>query len=139
MKKNLFLPLFLLFVTVACTKHNTPTAPLNDTADTTTMVAYSGRFINGPYGNVSGTAKIYTRDGQYKLSLGNVSISNGPDLHVYLSKEILPANFIDLGRLQSVAGNQLYPIPGNPDFSVYKYALIHCKQYNHLFGSAELR
>ena len=34
---------------------------------------------------------------------------------------------------------RLYNIPDAPDFSQYKYALIHCKQYNHLFGSAELR
>jgi hypothetical protein len=26
-----------------------------------------------------------------------------------------------------------------PDLSVYKYALIHCQQYNHLFGSAALK
>jgi hypothetical protein len=88
---------------------------------------------------VSGTAKIYFQNNQFKLALENVLISNGPDLHVYLSKELLPATFIDLGKLQSVAGNQVYDIPGNPDFSQYKYALIHCKQYNHLFASAELR
>jgi hypothetical protein len=48
-------------------------------------------------------------------------------------------NFIDLGRLQSTSGNQVYTIQGNPDFTQYKYALIHCQRYNHLFGSAELR
>jgi Electron transfer DM13 len=139
MKKSILLPLILLFVTVACTKHNTPTVPADDMVDSTAMVLYSGQFVNGPYGNVNGIARIYIQNGQYSLALENVSISNGPDLHVYLSKEILPANFIDLGRLQSVAGNQVYTITGNPDFSIYKYALIHCKQYNHLFGSAELR
>jgi hypothetical protein len=100
-----------------------------------------GQYVNVYQGlwKVSGTAKIYLQGTQYKLALENVMISNGPDLHVYVSKEILPSTFIDLGRLQSVAGNQLYNIPGAPDFSQYKYALIHCKQYNHLFGSAELR
>jgi hypothetical protein len=136
--------LFLLFTAVvvlsSCVKDNTPTTPLNNTVDSTVaMNRYSGMFINGPYGSVMGSAKIYLQATQYKLALENVMISNGPDLHVYISKEILPATFIDLGSLQSVAGNQVYTIPGSPDFAQYKYALIHCKQFNHLFGSAELR
>ena len=125
---------------LSCVKKNTPTTPLDNTVDTTVaMSRYAGTFINGPYGSVNGGAKIYLQGTQYKLALESVMISNGPDLHVYLSKEVLPATFIDLGSLQSVAGNQLYNIPGSPDFTQYKYALIHCKQYNHLFGSAELR
>ena len=139
LKKKLFWPLFIVIVILGCVKENTPTTPIDDQPDSTAIQKYSGPFINGPYGNVSGTAKVYQQNNQYKLALENVSISNGPDLHVYLSKEILPSNFIDLGQLQSTAGNQLYIIPGSPDFSQYKYALIHCKQYNHLFGSAELR
>lgn len=139
MKKNLFLPLMIVLLMVGCTKDNTPTTPLDDTPDTTAVAKYSGQFMNGPYGTVSGLAKIYLQGGQYKLALENVSISNGPDLHVYLSKEVLPVNYIDLGPLQSIAGNQLYPVSGSPDFTAYKYALIHCQRFNHLFGSAELR
>jgi Electron transfer DM13 len=140
MKQTILIILTVAFGLASCVKDKTPTTPLNNTVDTTLATGkYIGMFINGPYGNVSGTAKIYLQNNQYKLTLENVSISNGPDLHVYISKEILPATFIDLGNLQSVAGNQVYSIPGNPDFSQYKYALIHCKQYNHLFGSAELR
>jgi hypothetical protein len=140
MKKIIFPALIAVLVLTACVKDNTPTTPLNNTVDTTAaMNKYAGTFINGPYGSVMGSAKIYLQGTQYKLALENVTISNGPDLHVYISKEILPATFIDLGSLQSVAGNQLYSIPGTPDFSQYKYALIHCKQFNHLFGSAELR
>jgi len=140
MKRFIFLLLLVMVVLTGCVKENTPATPLNDTVDTTiAMGKYTGTFINGPYGSVSGSAKIYLQNNQYKLALENITISNGPDLHVYLSKEVLPANFIDLGNLQSVAGNQLYNIPGNPNFTQYKYALIHCKRYNHLFGSAELR
>jgi len=140
MKRIIFPILAITMVLLSCVKENTPTTPLDNTVDTTqAMGRYMGSFVNGPYGTVNGAAKIYLQGTQYKLALENVMISNGPDLHVYLSKEVLPVTFIDLGRLQSVAGNQLYDIPGSPDFAQYKYALIHCKQYNHLFGSAELR
>jgi hypothetical protein len=138
-------PVFIIAVVTicmlaACRKNDTPTTPLDNTVDTTTNTSqYRGMFMNGLYGTVSGNAAIYRQNNQFILALEGVNISNGPDLHVYVSKEILPVNFIDLGRLQSIAGNQLYTIPGNPDFIQYKYALIHCQRFNHLFGSAELR
>lgn len=124
-----------------CTKQNgTTTVPGTGTVDTTTAtLKYSGNFINGPYGSVSGSAKVYFENNTYLLKLQEMNISNGPDLHVYISRERFPVNFINLGRLQSTRGNQVYSVPGNPNFLQYPYILIHCKQFNHLFGSAELR
>jgi len=139
MKRSLFLLITVLCILVSCVKENTPTIPLNDNVDTAANLKYKGNFMNGPYGTVSGMASVYRQNDSLVLALMNVSISNGPDLHVYLSKEVQPINFIDLGKLQSTNGNQLYTISGMPDFSQYKYTLIHCKQFNHLFGSAELK
>jgi Electron transfer DM13 len=125
---------------VSCVKENTPEIPLDNVVDTTVaMPGSNGAFINGPYGTVSGMATVYNQNGNLILALQNMRISNGPQLHVYISKEVQPVNFIDLGPLQSTMGNQLYNIPGKPDFSVYKYALVHCKKFNHLFGSAKLQ
>jgi hypothetical protein len=124
----------------SCVKENTPEIPLNDTVDTTVAEpGNKGVFMNGPYGSVSGMATVYDQSGSLVLALENMRISNGPQLHVYLSREEQPVNFIDLGPLQSTMGNQLYNIPGRPDFSQYQFALVHCKKYNHLFGSAKLR
>ena len=139
---KLILNLFVSVVTLtACVKENTPTIPVNNPVDTTMAISrFSGTFGNGPYGSVMGAAKIYLKDSnQYVLALENFTSSNGPDLHVYISKEVQPVNYIDLGRLQSVSGNQVYPLTGTINFSEYKYALIHCQRYNHLFGSAELK
>jgi hypothetical protein len=138
--KKIFYILIAVVTIVACKKQNaTPTTPGTGMVDTSAMLKYSGSFMNGPYGTVSGDAKVYLQNGLYVLKLQGVTISNGPDLHVYLSKEILPVNFIDLGRLQSTGGNQLYNITGSPDFTQYKYALVHCQRFNHLFGSAALQ
>ncbi len=138
--------LFVLLITTAaaCTKNNAaPETRLDEhiPADSSgsNTAKYAGDFINGPYGSVTGVAKIYLQAGKYVLALENIAISNGPDLHVYLSKEVQPVNFIDLGKLKSTNGNQLYEINTEPDFASYKYALVHCQQYNHLFGSAELK
>lgn len=124
----------------ACVKENTPVDPVNNPVDTSMAMSWvSGTFSNGPYGSVNGKARIYFQNSQYILALENFNSSNGPDLHVYISKEAQPVNYIDLGKLQSVSGNQQYPLTGNINFSEYKYALIHCQQFNHLFGSAELK
>lgn len=123
----------------SCKKASTET--LNQVilpADTAAMVKYNGSFLNGPSGSVSGLVRIYLKDNKYILSLENFATTNGPDLKVYISKEMFPANFIKLGDLQSTNGNQLYNIPGAPDFTLYKYVQIHCEKYDHLFGYALL-
>lgn len=133
--------LFFLFIAVAaCTKQNaSPAEILDEQIDTTTStLVYEGVFSNGPYGDVSGSANIYLENGQYILYFEDLKSSNGPDLHVYLSEEEMPVHFIDLGKLKSVNGNQSYEIPAGTDFAKYRYALIHCQQYDHLFGKAIL-
>lgn len=132
--------IFVLVALSSCVKENTPTSPVNNPVDTLMAnTRFIGKFGNGPYGTVNGTAKIYLQNNQYILALENFSSSNGPDLHVYISKEVQPVNYVDLGKLQSVSGNQQYSLTSNIDLAEYKYALIHCQQYNHLFGSAELK
>lgn len=137
MKANLIF--LILFVLAACKKENTPKLILDEKADQTMAVEKAaGTFSNGPYGKVSGTAKIYTTESGTQLALENFSSSNGPDLKVYLSKEKDPVSFISLGDLKATGGNQLYKIPDQIKTSDYKYALIYCKRYSHLFGFAEI-
>lgn len=138
--------LLLVSVLMACKKESTITTsdtPAMDMVDTSgssgNTLKYSGSFSNGPYGSVTGNVKIYENAGAYNLILDSLIVNNGPDLHVYLSKEKQPINFIDLGKLKSVSGTQVYVVPGLPDFTQYKFALIHCQQFDHLFGSASIK
>lgn len=141
--KTFFLkyPLFIAFLllTASCKKEATPTEDLMEMEMTGANRTHTGLFINGPYGNVSGAAHIVRNaDGRIQLLIENLKSSNGPDLKVYLSKEVQPVNFINLGSLKSVNGNQVYDVTGMPNIMEYKYALVHCQAFNHLFGSAEL-
>jgi len=139
MRNHLILLPISLLLLLSCRKENNASAePANDMVETSAVTKYKGSFSNGPYGTVSGMAKVILQNGQFSLLLENVVISNGPDLRVYLSKEVQPVNFLDLGKLKSVSGNQLYAITGSPDFKEYKFALVHCQLFNHLFGSAML-
>lgn len=133
---------FISLMILSCTKNQSadrvidPPPPALDT--TQSKVIYLGGFNAGPFGTAMGKAKIVNTNGKLSLRLEDFTVNNGPDLKVYLSKEIQPLNFIRLGNLKAVSGVQEYPISGMPDFMDYKYALIHCEQYNHLFGSALL-
>lgn len=139
--KQLLIIIGAVLLMGSCSKQNaTPTNPLNEMVDTTSsMLLLSGMFMNGPHGTVSGVVNIYVANEQVSLALSDFETSNGPDLHVYLSQEVQPVHFIDLGKLKSTKGNQVYTVPDNTDFNLYKYALIHCREYNHLFGSSELK
>jgi Electron transfer DM13 len=85
--------------------------------------------------SVQGKAAIFLENNQYKLKLVDFSISSGPDLKVYLSKSNVPTEFVNLGNLNPTT---VYVIPQNVDLKDYKFVLIHCQQYNHLFAIAEL-
>lgn len=139
--KKILIVTAVIVITAACSKQNAaPVITLNETVDTLASdLKYSGTLMDGNEGMVRGIVNIYLTDGKYQLELKDFLVSNGPDLHVYLSKEIQPVNFIDIGKLKSTNGNQVYAIPGTPDFMQYKYALIHCQQYNVLFGKTELQ
>lgn len=100
---------------------------------------YRGEFAATPGISIAGQAKISLDSGRHILLLDSFSVSSGPDLKVYLAKEYPPVNFINLGALQRNSGPQLYLIPAAVDFSAYSYVLIHCQQYNHLFGYAALK
>lgn len=127
----------IMLIVISCKKENlAPTVKLEEMADSSAVVQYSGDFTSGPYGNVTGKAEIFKQGTDYGVMLTDFTTSNGPALHVYISKEAMPVNYIDLGALKSTSGNQLYPVTGMPDFMDYKYVAVHCVAYNHLFGWA---
>lgn len=142
-KKNMrcfLIGLFLMLGIMACKKENTPSLVLDEKIDPATMPMQksTGNFANGPWGKVSGSAKIYAVGNEIKLAFEGFSSSNGPNLMVYLSKEIEPVNFTNLGDLKATGGNQVYDIPNSVKDGDYKYALVYCKRYSHLFGYAPL-
>ncbi len=130
-----------LLALTSCKKENgfALTIDLNQMTDTAAVLKYSGDFASGAYGTVTGKAEIYVKSADIEVKLAGFNSSNGPALHVYISKEAMPINFIDLGALKSTTGNQVYAVTGMPDFMEYKYISIHCVDFNHLFGSALLQ
>ena len=136
---GIFILSFCLFS--GCTKSTAVSSnTLNENPDTAkAVIAFSGSFINGPFGTVTGQVTVYLQEGRFTVALKDFMTSSGPDLHLYLSQEKQPIHFIELGKLDSTYGYQLYDFPGQPDFKLYTYVLIHCQQFNHLFGISSIQ
>jgi len=135
MKKILALQI-LLFVIISCEKEGEFTQTNNQTINLNTAVLLkTGQFTTTSGISGSGSVKIYSENSQRKLVLENYSIENGPDLKVYLSTTDALNTFVNLGNLNV---ETVYNIPASVDLNEYKYVLIHCQQYNHLFAIALL-
>lgn len=92
-----------------------------------------------------GSATIYEVEGQRVLRFENFNVTNGPDLHVILSKIVPTTTFggagedmIDLGKLKGNVGNQNYDIPAEVDLSQYQSVVIYCVPFGVVFSSAAL-
>lgn len=102
---------------------------------------FSGGFQGAGDGihNASGKALVvYLEDGSAVLRFENFHVTNGPDLHVYLSTNMDASEYINLGRLKANGGNQNYELPDGVDLSKYDNVIIWCKAFSVYFGGAEL-
>ena len=134
MKKIL---LFLsLFLVISCEVEGDLTHDrIDPPIEPTSVLKYTGDFMPTSGINVMGQAKIYLEGDQYKVKLENFSVSEGPDLKVYLSKAATPTEFVNMGNLTDAT---VYAIPTSVNVTTYTHVLIHCQQYNHLFAIAPL-
>lgn len=139
MKFSLFA--LIVFTAIACSKNDaTPSVPASDTFDETkATLLREGTLVGNMSYAVAGKAKIFDDSGKKVLLLDNFTSSNGPDLRVYLSTTEDAAAFINLGKLKSTTGKQSYEIPGQPDFTRYKFVLIWCQQFSVQFGRSETK
>ena len=137
--KKIFVFIFSMFFLISCEKEGELTRKSleNGTISNTAVLKYSGVFSPTSGITVSGYAKIYLENNQYKVKLEDFAVSDGPDLKVYLCKENTPINFVNLGNFKG-NGNTFYEVPAGVNVSEYPYVLIHCQQFNHLFAIAPL-
>ncbi|MDC0887110.1 DM13 domain-containing protein [Altererythrobacter sp.] len=113
-------------------------------------VSSAGTFRNADQSYpASGQAEIVKlKGGGLGLKLkSNFKVRGGPDLRIWLSQSGNPtdarsakqAKYVDLGRLKSSSGEQLYRIPGNVDLGKTRSVVIWCRAFGVFFGSASLK
>jgi hypothetical protein len=134
----------LAVLATSCSKSNdaTPTTPvaIDSTFDPTkATLLKQGAFAGNMNYVANGSVKLYDYLGKKYIYFENFSSSNGPDLKVYIATTLSASQFVSLGSLKSVTGNQAYLITTPPDFTQYNKILIWCQQFTVLFGSAALQ
>ena len=116
---------------------------INIKADDTTPASYveltpAAQIAGTPEHSASGTVRVIESDGKRFVRYENFRTINGPDLYVYLSKDLDARKFIDLGQVRATEGNINYEVPDGVDLSEYHYVLTWCKSFGVLFNSAKL-
>ena len=105
-----------------------------------TLPTVSATFsVMGTAGHpASGSVRVVnTTDGQV-IRYENFKTINGPNLHVYLAKDMSANDFIDLGEIRGTEGNINYEVPDGVDLSEYRFVMYWCVPFGVLFNYAEL-
>lgn len=138
MRNQIIISALLTLLFISCKKEGIYTQTMNQTLNNENSVVLRQGTLMATSGiSVEGIAEIRQSGELTYVQLTNFSISDGPDLKVYLSKSDSPTDFINLGSLQYSGG--IYMIPADIIDTDYDYVLIHCQQYDHLFAIANLQ
>ena len=86
----------------------------------------------------SGTVRIIEADGTNYVRYENFKTINGPDIYVYLAKDLDAKEYVNLGKVRATEGNVNYEIPGGINLNEYRYVMLWCKIFGVLFNYADL-
>jgi hypothetical protein len=141
MKAGKFFLLVMIMLAASCggDDDNTPTKPVDDDFEPVEEQLIKQGMLMGVGHTVSGTVKVYEQGSDKIVVLDPFNSQNGPDLKVYLSKDVGASEYVNLGALKSTMGKQSYTIPTSVDLSSYTYVHIWCEQFSVEFARAPLQ
>ena len=100
--------------------------------------AVSAPVIGTTGHSASGTAHLVKVDGKNYIRYENFKTINGPDLYIYLAKDLDAKEYVNLGILRATEGNVNYEIPADVNLQDYKYVMVWCKAFGVLFNYADI-
>ena len=86
----------------------------------------------------SGEVRVVENGGQTIVRYENYDGTGGPDLYVYLAKDLDAKEFVSLGEAKGNKGNINYPVPEGVNVEDYPYVLTWCKAFGILFDYAQI-
>lgn len=95
----------------------------------------------------SGQVTLYRlEDGSHLIRMEDISVTNGPDLHVLLTPipgvgsraDLQSAGYIDLGSLKGNKGSQNYEVPADYQIPEEMTVVIYCVPFHVVFATAPL-
>lgn len=105
----------------------------------TQSIVYSkqGTFVGMRGNDAKGKAMIISVGGVAFLRFQGFQVTNGPDLHIYMTRGGNIASGIDLGKLKGSIGDQNYAL-GGVDLKSYDTVVIFCKPFQISFAEAKI-
>lgn len=125
-----------------------PQAPLTPAAVASGSPIADKKFRQGTFTDIDvlhqgdGQAVVYETASGPQLRFENFTVTEGPDVHVYLSKNPQASKdkqlgeHVTLGKLQANKGNQTYRLPA--DYQDYHSVIVYCRAFQVPFTIADL-
>ena len=115
------------------------TTAMTEPMPTTKPVVSQLSQVMGTIGHpAEGTVRVIeTADGPV-IRYENFKTINGPQLHLYLAKDLAATEYIDLGPIRGTEGNINYTVPEGVDLTEYRYVMYWCVPFGVLFNYADL-
>ncbi|MEK7604242.1 MAG: DM13 domain-containing protein [Patescibacteria group bacterium] len=95
-------------------------------------------IIDTPLHPASGTVRIVHADNKSYIRYENFKTINGPDIFVYLAKDLGAKEYVNIGAVKATEGNVNYEIPEGVNVDEYRYVMVWCKAFGVLFNYADL-
>ncbi|MEK7614019.1 MAG: DM13 domain-containing protein [Patescibacteria group bacterium] len=114
-----------------------PVTILKDEAEVPIAKPLVATVIDTSAHPATGTVRVVEENGKTYVRYENYKTINGPDIFVYLAKDIDAQEFVNLGRVKATEGNINYEVPDGVNVSEYPYVLTWCKQFGVLFNYAD--
>lgn len=110
---------------------NTPTIPKQSETKSAQIEGTGGH-------EASGSVRIITNGSDTYLRYENFKTINGPDIYVYLAKDLDAKEYVSLGKVKATEGNINYKVPTGVNVKDYKYVMVWCKAFGVLFNYADI-
>lgn len=113
-----------------------PEEPMQEQMPTAPRTLVTASIVDTPAHPAEGTVRVVETNGTTYVRYENFKTLNGPDIFVYLSKDLEAREFINLGRVKATEGNVNYEVPAGVNVAEYPYVLVWCRAFGVLFNSA---
>lgn len=109
------------------------------------VTLFTGDFVSYEHETTGTASLLRLGDGTQAVRLTDFKTSNGPDVHVWLSRASASAgddatsrDHVDLGPLKGNIGNQNYSVPASAAGQKWDSVYIWCERFTVAFGAAPL-
>jgi len=113
---------------------------------TAAVVARGSLVAADSFHRGEGTAAMYRVGQELVLRLDPFKVTNGPDLHVILTKHSFPKTradvqqgYVEVAKLKANLGSQNYILSPDVRLGDYHAVVIYCKMFHVLFSIATLQ